>query len=186
MQDETKTPEPIKLFDTIKRGETTIDSITLRRPNARDLAGLTLQGVVRGDVASIQALAPRISSPILTPHEAQALDPSDLMAIAAVVIEQLVVMVGEYDTPEGIKLFAPLDRNGEKITHIALRRPLAPDLRGFAMQDLLIGNVQAVQALIPRISTPRLTEREAKELDPADLMSITSEVIDFLAGSAST
>lgn len=186
MQDENTTPEPITLFEPIKRGEATIPSITLRRPNGRDLSGLALQDVVRGSVLAIQILTPRISSPSLTAHEAQALDPTDLMAIAAVVIGYVVAMVGEYDTPEGIKLFAPIQRNDETVTHITLRRPLAPDLRGFAMQDLVRGDVASVQALIPRISTPKLIEREAKEMDPADLMSITTEIIDFLAGAAST
>lgn len=81
--------EPIPLFSPIVRGETTISTITLRKPFAPDLRGLALQDLVRGDVGSLQLLIPRISSPILTQHEAATMDPADLMQCQGAVLDFL-------------------------------------------------------------------------------------------------
>jgi Phage tail assembly chaperone proteins, E, or 41 or 14 len=81
--------EPIPLFSPIVRGDTTIDTITLRKPFAQELRGLALQDLVRGDVGSLQLLIPRISSPILTAHEAATMDPADLMSCQGAVLDFL-------------------------------------------------------------------------------------------------
>lgn len=69
----------IALSAPIKRGETEITSIDLRKPKAGELrGGLTLQSLITTDIAAILTLIPRISNPPLAPHEVDELDPADL------------------------------------------------------------------------------------------------------------
>ena len=44
----------------------------------------------------------------------------------------------------------------------------------------LFMDVGAMMTVIPRISTPTLTPQEMAELDPADLTSLSVEVVTFL------
>lgn len=81
--------DPIQLFSPIKRGETIIDAITLRKPYAQELHGLSLQDLLRGDVLSLLTLIPRISSPILTKHEVATMDPADLLGCQGAVLDFL-------------------------------------------------------------------------------------------------
>ncbi|KAF2410503.1 Phage tail assembly chaperone protein, E, or 41 or 14 [Pseudomonas antarctica] len=70
------------ILDTpIRRGTTTIDSITLRKPNAGELRGISLADLVNMDVASIIKVLPRISSPTLTAVELSDMDPADLFML---------------------------------------------------------------------------------------------------------
>ncbi|MNP44007.1 Phage tail protein E [compost metagenome] len=72
------------VLDTpIKRGSTTYDRITLRKPAAGELRGLHMASLLQMDVVSLIKLLPRISSPALTEAEAAAMDPADLMSCGA-------------------------------------------------------------------------------------------------------
>lgn len=73
--------QPLPLTQPIQRGETTIDTITLRKPKAGELRGLTLQDVISSDIVALLTLIPRISNPPLTGEEADGLDPADLAEI---------------------------------------------------------------------------------------------------------
>jgi len=75
------TTASVTLDTPIKRGEQTITEIVLRKPASGELRGLKLVELMQLDVAALQNLIPRISSPTLTAADAQALDPADLMAI---------------------------------------------------------------------------------------------------------
>lgn len=68
----------ITLDQPIKRGETMLASITLRKPRAGELRGLTLEELLKTDVTTILKLLPRISDPILIDEEVNAMDPADL------------------------------------------------------------------------------------------------------------
>ena len=93
----TKTPAPaqtderkkvfesIPLSEPILRGDTTIDSLTVRKPHAGELRGLTLPDVIGLDIATILKLIPRISEPALTDDECQKLDPADLTEIGGTI-----------------------------------------------------------------------------------------------------
>ncbi|WP_052679284.1 phage tail assembly protein [Stutzerimonas stutzeri] len=74
--------DPIVLEQPIKRGETTITEITLRKPAAGELRGLKLVDLLNGDVNSTIRLVPRISQPTLTEQETAALDVADLVLCA--------------------------------------------------------------------------------------------------------
>jgi len=70
------------VLDTpILRGATTIDAITLRKPNSGELRGVSLAELLQMDVNSLVKVVPRICSPTLTPVEITSMDPADLFAI---------------------------------------------------------------------------------------------------------
>lgn len=66
----------------IKRGDTDIKEITLRKPLAGHLRGIKLGELLNLDVSSVQVLLPRISTPTLLPHEVERLDPADLAELS--------------------------------------------------------------------------------------------------------
>ena len=70
------------ILDTpIRRGTTTINNITLRKPNSGELRGVSLSELLQMDVNSLVKVVPRISSPTLTAIEVTSMDPADLFAI---------------------------------------------------------------------------------------------------------
>lgn len=72
------------ILDTpIRRGTSTIDSITLRKPNSGELRGVSLAELLQMDVNSLIKVLPRISSPTLTTVEVSSMDPADLVALSA-------------------------------------------------------------------------------------------------------
>lgn len=80
-----------------------------------------------------------------------------------------------------VTLDAPLLRaNGESITHIEIRKPNAGALRGLALSDLLRLQTEAIQTILPRISTPMVLKPEVAKLDPADLVALGTAVVGFL------
>lgn len=90
------TPEPtdkaqnpaevvIELDTPIKRGETTHDKLTLRKPMSGELRGVTLVDLVQMDVLALRKVLPRISTPSLTDHEIGTMDPADLLACGVAV-----------------------------------------------------------------------------------------------------
>jgi len=71
------------VLDTpIRRGTTTIDSITLRKPNSGELRGVSLSELLHLDVNSLIKVLPRISTPSLTSIEVGSMDPADLVALS--------------------------------------------------------------------------------------------------------
>ena len=75
----------VELAEPIKRGETRIERIDLRKPRSGELRGLSLQDVIGTDIAAILKLVPRISEPPLTAEEADRLDPADLAEIGGAI-----------------------------------------------------------------------------------------------------
>ena len=70
------------ILDTpIRRGNNTIDSITLRKPNSGELRGVSLAELLNMDVASLLKVLPRISTPTLTAVELASMDPADLFIL---------------------------------------------------------------------------------------------------------
>src|SRR3546814_4516677 len=55
----------VTLDDPITIGETVIDKVTLRKPKAGELRGLTLDDLIASDIDTLLKLIPRISSPVL-------------------------------------------------------------------------------------------------------------------------
>jgi len=83
--DKTNDPVFIKvtLDQPVKRGDTELTDIQLRRPNSGELRGLSLIETGQLQVDTLIKLLPRITLPRLTPQEVEALLPSDLLALGA-------------------------------------------------------------------------------------------------------
>lgn len=79
-------PTTITLDSPIVRGEQTIDKVQLRKPAAGELRGVALSDLLQMDVAALQTVLPRITSPILTAHDVAQLDPADLVQLAGGVV----------------------------------------------------------------------------------------------------
>lgn len=75
-------PENVVVLDQpIVRGSTVIEQITLRKPNAGELRGVSLAELLQLDVAAIMRVTPRISIPSLTESEVRGMDPADLVDV---------------------------------------------------------------------------------------------------------
>jgi hypothetical protein len=83
-----------------------------------------------------------------------------------------------------IVLDEPIKRGNEVIEKLQIRKPNAGELRGISLVDLGNINVAALQKVLPRITTPTLTEHDVTNLDPADLFEIGVEVSAFLVKKA--
>lgn len=78
-------PTTITLESPIKRGETTIDTVGLRRPKAGELRGANLAEPLQMDVATLTRVLPRITTPPLTEADVANLDPADLLQMGSAV-----------------------------------------------------------------------------------------------------
>lgn len=74
-------PHTVTLETPIQRGSQTVTHVTLRRPLSGELRGLSLASLLQLDVANLQMLLPRITSPMLTRAEIDQLDPADLVQL---------------------------------------------------------------------------------------------------------
>ncbi|WP_029687042.1 phage tail assembly protein [Tatumella saanichensis] len=83
-------------------------------------------------------------------------------------------------TEKTIQLDTPVIRGKTEIKEVLLRKPQSGALRGTRLQAIMDMDVGAMMTIIPRISTPALTAQEMAELDPADLTSLSVEVVTFL------
>lgn len=83
-------------------------------------------------------------------------------------------------TTKTITLETPIQRGETTITQIQLRKPMAGELRGVSLANLIQMDVGAVITVLPRISSPSVLQQEAERMDPADLMQVAAEVAGFL------
>lgn len=79
-----------------------------------------------------------------------------------------------------VVLDTPIKRGETEVSKVAVRKPNSGELRGTSVTDVLNMDVNALFKLLPRITTPALTENELMQLDPADLLQIGQEVSYFL------
>lgn len=80
----------ITLETPIERGEQTIATLQLRKPESGELRGLSLTSLLGMEVDGIIKLLPRITVPPITEAEAEALDLADLTACALEVADFLL------------------------------------------------------------------------------------------------
>lgn len=64
--------------------------ITVRKPGSGELRGLTLTALIQLDYAALEALAPRITTPILHKPHVAAMDPADIMQFGTEVMDFLL------------------------------------------------------------------------------------------------
>lgn len=94
------------------------------------------------------------------------------------------VAITDPGIPVGIPLDTPIQRGAQTITHVRVRKPNAGALRGLSLVEVLQMNVTALQTLLPRVTEPPLLKQEVAALDPADLVSLGTEVVSFLVPKA--
>lgn len=82
---------------------------------------------------------------------------------------------------ETVPLDTPIQRGEQTITEILVRKPMAGELRGVSLQDLIQMDVLALRKVLPRITIPSLTDHEIGRMDPADLLQLGVAVTSFLA-----
>jgi len=83
-----------------------------------------------------------------------------------------------------ITLETPIQRGDQQITELTIRKPNAGALRGASLTQLLQLDVTELCKVLPRITSPAITDAEAMQLDVADLTAIGSEVVGFLLPKA--
>jgi len=81
---------------------------------------------------------------------------------------------------ETITLDTPMQRGKTTVTEITVRKPKAGALRGVSLTDVLQMDVAALTKVLPRITTPAITEPEIRDMDPADLVQLGGAVASFL------
>ena len=84
-----------------------------------------------------------------------------------------------------VTLDTPIKRGTTDIATVAVRKPLAGELRGLSLTDLLQMDVGAITRVLPRVTEPALTEAEVGRMDPADLLQLGAAVTAFLLPKAS-
>lgn len=77
------TTASITLDTPILRGETSITEVTLRKPRAGELRGVKLSELLQMDVATLRAVLPRISTPMLLATDVDNMDPADLLQLGS-------------------------------------------------------------------------------------------------------
>lgn len=95
--------------------------------------------------------------------------------------EAATAVLTDQTLPDNVVLLdEPLQRGTTTITQIEVRKPMSGELRGVALVDLLNLDVNALRKVLPRITTPTLSDIEVGRLDPADLVELGSKVASFL------
>lgn len=81
---------------------------------------------------------------------------------------------------EVITLDTPIIRGETEIKEVTLRKPMSGELRGVSLIELAQMDVLSLRKVLPRISTPSLTDHEIGRMDPADLLQCGVAVGSFL------
>ena len=76
----------VTLEKTIKRGEQEITEVTLIKPQAGTLRGVSLAALANSEVDALIKVLPRMTAPSLTEQEVGALDLPDIVALAGKVV----------------------------------------------------------------------------------------------------
>jgi len=76
----------VTLEKTLKRGDQLVTEITLIKPNAGTLRGVSLAAVANSEVDALIKVLPRMTAPMLTEQEVAAMELPDLVALAGQVV----------------------------------------------------------------------------------------------------
>lgn len=80
----------VTLETPIKRGEASLTTIEVIKPNSGALRGASLRGLLEFMAQDIITVIPRVTIPAITPQEAQGMDPVDLLEIGAKIADFLL------------------------------------------------------------------------------------------------
>ena len=77
--------ETVTLSEQIVRGESRIETLSIRKPKSGELrGGISLQDIIGTDISALLKIIPRVSEPPLTAEEADNLEPEDLAEIGGI------------------------------------------------------------------------------------------------------
>ncbi|MGJ8518174.1 phage tail assembly protein [Carnimonas bestiolae] len=82
--------------------------------------------------------------------------------------------------PHTITLQTAITHDGGEIKEVTLRAPKAGSLRGISLAEAVRMEADAIVKLVPRISSPMLSEHQMNQLSAADLFAFGSEIVGFL------
>ncbi|OHX10228.1 phage tail assembly protein [Chromobacterium sphagni] len=92
--------ENIITLDTpIKRGDSEITAIELRKPGAGELRGIKLSDLLQMDVSALHKVLPRITSPALNEQDVTKMDVADFTECASMVAAFLLKKSEQQDIP---------------------------------------------------------------------------------------
>ena len=83
---ESENPHIVTLDSPVQRGEQKIEKVTVSKPNAGTLRGISLASLAQSDVDALIKVLPRMTMPSLTEQEAAALELPDLLSFAGKVV----------------------------------------------------------------------------------------------------
>ena len=95
-----KNDNVVTLETPIKRGETVIDTITLIKPTAGTLRGVSLAALAGSDVDALIKVLPRMTIPALTETDITRMELPDMIAIAGKVVGFLTPKSQQETSPE--------------------------------------------------------------------------------------
>ena len=90
----------------------------------------------------------------------------------------------ETENPNIVILDNPVMRGEQKIEQVTVTKPNAGTLRGVSLASLANSDVDALIKVLPRMTSPSLTEQEAAALELPDLLSFAGKVVGFLSPSS--
>ncbi len=103
----TPTTETITLDTPIVRGDQQVTSVTLRKPMAGELRGVSLMALMQMDVTAAITLLPRITAPSLTTQEIERMDPADLLQLTSTVTGFLLPKSATTASPSALNTPSP-------------------------------------------------------------------------------
>lgn len=84
-----------------------------------------------------------------------------------------------------VTLGKPIKRGDQVITAVTVVPPNSSGaLRGTRITELMQLHVDSLAILLPRITTPALTQQDVYNLDPSDFVALAVKVTDFLLPSS--
>jgi len=89
-------------------------------------------------------------------------------------------------TQKEIILSNPIINGKTEITKITIRKPLAGDLRGVKLLNFVDADIDSLAKVLPRISTPTLSEQDVYNMDLTDLTGVVVEMSSFLKPKSSS
>ena len=79
-----------------------------------------------------------------------------------------------------ITLTPPITRGENQITEITVNKPTVPALKGLKMFDVLQMDVDALQVLLPRVTSPVLHKADFATMEVADFTELAAAAVGFL------
>ena len=85
-QPKAATVAKITLLEPIERESGPVKELTLRKPRAGEMRGLSIKDLMNAETSAVITLTPRICDPFITDHEASMLSAEDFAEVAGTIV----------------------------------------------------------------------------------------------------